>query len=324
MSARWWPALPWLLLLAAVADWLGLKTGALDHPPHVLALLVAAVLPALALRLFQVGRRVRRRAMARGRAWGEALVLVGILTALSGGSLNWLLGVQGFLILQEGEKVPLHGGAHLQAFVTGPLARMTDVDLALGLEKLELLPAGKDFFHPRSHLLAERPGQAPQRLNVDRLHVGSSGPLRFHQGAFGFAPRIVILQGEQTVFDRHVPFLTRRHGNKGVTFSGRFTVSQDSLAVQGEVDLSTLDEGMRGHAVLALVVRREEQLLGRGHLRVGHFADLEEGYRVGFAGLGRWSEIVISRRTYSDVLLAGGALALAGALLWPLAVWRGC
>jgi hypothetical protein len=54
----------------------------------------------------------------------------------------------------------------------------------------------------------------------------------------------------------------------------------------------------------------------------GHFADIDEGYRIGFAGLERWSEIVISRRSYGQVVLAGTGLLVVGAVLWLVAVWR--
>ena len=49
---------------------------------------------------------------------------------------------------------------------------------------------------------------------------------------------------------------------------------------------------------------------------------IEEGYRIGFAGLEKWSEVDVSRRTYGGAVLAGAALALAGAVLWPIAAWR--
>jgi len=83
-----------------------------------------------------------------------------------------------------------------------------------------------------------------------------------------------------------------------------------------------MDDGMRGHATLALTVSREGATLGQGNLLPGHFADIEEGYRVGFAGLERWSEIDISRRNYGWVVKVGSVLALAGAILWVIAFLR--
>ena len=92
--------------------------------------------------------------------------------------------------------------------------------------------------------------------------------------------------------------------------------------MEGSVDLATLDAAMKGHATLVLSVRREGAAIGRGKLLPGHFADLEQGYRLGFAGLQKWSEVDVSRRTYGSAVLAGAALALGGVVLWPIAAWR--
>jgi hypothetical protein len=160
------------------------------------------------------------------------------------------------------------------------------------------------------------------RLHVAPLESDSSGSLRFFQGAFGFAPRIVILHEETTLFDRVVPFVTERQGASGISFEGRFTLESERLDVQGVIDLANLDEALRGHAILHLEVSQDGLPLGSGSLRPGHFAEIEKGYRIGFAGLEKWSEVDIMRRNYGQVVVAGAALALAGALLWPVARWR--
>ena len=54
----------------------------------------------------------------------------------------------------------------------------------------------------------------------------------------------------------------------------------------------------------------------------GHFAEIEQGYSIGFAGLEKWSEVDISRRNYRKTVLAGSVIAVIGAVLWPLAAWR--
>ena len=51
------------------------------------------------------------------------------------------------------------------------------------------------------------------------------------------------------------------------------------------------------------------------------FADLDGGYRVGFSGLKNWAEIDISRRNYPGPILWGGAMALAGAVVWIAALF---
>ena len=134
-------------------------------------------------------------------------------------------------MLNEGEAVPLHGGSHLQQFDGGPLARMDEMNVVLTLEELKLLPAGDDFFHPESLLLVQRGTTEPQRVSIGRGTTGSVGPLRFHQGAFGFAPRIVLLSDDETVFDRVVPFTTRRSGPMGISFVGSFTIESERIAV---------------------------------------------------------------------------------------------
>jgi hypothetical protein len=74
---------------------------------------------------------------------------------------------------------------------------------------------------------------------------------------------------------------------------------------------------MRGHVAVTLEVRKGGALLGTGTLLPGHFADLDQGYRIGFAGMEQWSEIDFSRRNYRGASLAGFVLAALG-LLWTL------
>lgn len=339
--------LPWWLLALAIADWVALRTGSLRHPAGLLAVLVALTALVFVLRLGQLAGALVRRSRPIGASLAETLLLAGVLAALSAGSLNWLFGLQGFVVLHSGEAAPIHGGSHLQDFQRGPLASFEEMDLVLGLREVELIPIGGGSFYPESHLFLQgrslqgrdpgadggesgiaRGESGHRELTVSPWASAAAGPLRFHQGAFGFAPRIVLLHDDETVFDRTVPFTTERRGTpgagpSGVSFQGHFTVAEKELDVRGEVDLASLDEGLRGHATLRLEVRRENRLLGRGELRPGRFAELAEDWRVGFAGLSRWSEIDISRRTYGGGVLAGGGLALAGLLLWPLARWRG-
>jgi hypothetical protein len=315
-------ALPWLLLLVAVADLIALKAGLLSHPPWVLTAIVIAVVLSLFARLAPLAWSLYSRRRKPLPAVGEALLVIGVLVALVAGTANWVLGLQGFVVLNEGEAVPLHGGSHLQQFDGGPLARIDEMKVVLTLEELKLLPAGNGSFYPESVLLVQRDHEPERRMSIETGSAGTAGPLRFHQGAFGFAPRIVILRNDETVFDQVVPFTTERRGTRGVTFEGTFTIDRERLAVDGSVDLASLDEGMRGHATLALTVRREGAAIGRGKLLPGHFAEMGQGYRVGFAGLSKWSEVDVSRRTYGGAVLTGVALALGGIVLWPVAAWK--
>jgi hypothetical protein len=243
------------------------------------------------------------------------------MTSLLGGLANHLLSLQGFVVLEEGAKVQLAGGADLQEFVTGPWSRIEDMDVAIRLLDLELLPAGNGGFIPRSRLAAEQAGGDPELVLVGAGAPASSGVLRFHQGAFGFAPEIVILRDGVSLFERVVPFTSRREGPSGVSFRQDFTVDEGRVQVQGSVELSSLDEGMKGHATLRLTIHRDGQLLGSGTLLPGRFADLAGGHRVGFVGLKRWSEIDVSRRHYGSVVLAGAVIAGAGLAAWPVCRW---
>ena len=129
--------LPWWLLALAIADWVALRTGSLRHPAAWLAVLVALTALAFVLRLGQLAAAVVRRSRPIGASLAETLLLAGVLAALSAGSLNWLLGLQGFVVLHSGEAAPLHGGSHLQNFQGGPLASLEEMD-ALWREAKEL------------------------------------------------------------------------------------------------------------------------------------------------------------------------------------------
>jgi len=294
----------------------------LDHPTWVLAGLAAAAMLAMAARLAGVLLALGHRRRPRVAGSAEVLLLAGLLTALAGGFTNWLMALQGFVILHEGEMVPLTGGSHLQAFEGGPWARIEEMSLTLGLEEVDLVDAGGGLFYPRSHLFLDADSGKPVRLETDLRTAASAGSLRFHQGAFGFAPRIVLLREGNQVFDRVVPFTTERRKGDAISFAGDFTLAAEALEVHGTVDLRTLDEGLRGHATLDLALTREGAPLGHGRLSPGHFADIADGYRVGFAGLKKWSEIDISRRSYGEVVRIGAVIALTGGLLWPLTAWR--
>jgi len=309
----------WLLLAIAVVDWYLLRTRHLIHSPALLAALVGVAVAAMVVRGVVV-----LVATARGR-WGsagEALLLVGLLIALGAGMANWLYASQGFVILHEGEAVPLMNGSHLAEFSSGPLARLEELKLTLFLREVELVSDADGAFHPRSRLRIDRPDGDPVEVMIDSATLATAGPLRLHQGAFGFAPRIVLIRDDVTLFDRVVPFTTRRGDGSGVSFEGQFTVEDAGLAVEGRIELASLDDRMRGHATLAVAVHHDDSSVGRGRLLPGHFAEMSEGYRVGFAGLKKWSEIIVNRRDYSDAIRIGGGLAAIGLVLWSILAWK--
>ena len=315
----------WALLLAAALDLIALKAGWWSHNPMLLMALVSATLLGFLIHLAALGRSLIA-GVQRGRTAAAILGSIGIVVALAGGSANWLLGLQGYVILTEGEKVRLESGKRLQEFDAGPLARVDEMNVTLGLEELELVAATGDRFYPASSIRVWRQGKDSGPLEISPHKPAVFGQLRIHQGAFGFAPRIVILHGEdpsREVFDQVVPFLTQRQGPAGISFVGSFNIAAEDLKINGAVDLTSLDEEMRGHSILDLVVAKEGRALGAGKLLPGKFAEIEEGYRVGFAGLEQWSEIVVSRKDYSSFVFGGAVLAVLGGILWLLAVWRG-
>jgi hypothetical protein len=311
-----------LLLAALVLDWVAFKAQWLPQHPRIFACGAGALVALLLAAAGAAALEALRRRERRGRALAEVSVLLGLVCVAAGGLANWLFSLQGMVVLAEAESAPLSPGGRLQEFEAGPLSDVDEMSLTLTLEKVELAPGRGGTFTPVSRLRVARDGQPPQELEVAAGRTALYRTLRFHQGAFGFAPRIVIVKGSETLFDTVVPFTTERRGPAGISFHGEFTLEREALAVSGDVSLESLDERLRGHPTLDLSVRKAGEPLGRGALVPGRFADLEGGYRIGFAGLKKWSEIDLSRRTYPLPIFIGLGMMLLGGLLWPLALWR--
>jgi hypothetical protein len=303
-----------LLFAAAILGWVAFRSGWLPHYPAQFAGLVGLL---IILCVIEAGILVRDLWTTNDdlvRSVGRLILLCGIALAGSAGLVNWLFSLQGYVILSEGEAVPLGETSHLQEFDAGPLSDLDEMQVMLLLEEVELSPMGGRSFAPTSRLQVEHGNEGLRALEVGQGNVASVGSLRLHQGAFGFAPRIVIIRNDRQIFDRVVPFLTKRIGSTGVSFQGEFSVARENLDVTGVVDLSTLDEKMKGHARLRLAIQEGGKPLGSGHLMPGHFADLASGYRIGFADLTKWSEIDISRRSYPAPILGGLGLTVIGAV----------
>jgi hypothetical protein len=298
------------------------KAGLHTLSPTFLAVLFLAALACLTARLCAVLLASLYGQRRPGSALAELLTVGGLLLAITAGTANWLLSLQGAVVLQEGETAQLDASDQLQAFDAGPLARLDELGYSLRLDELELIPSGTEGFFPSSRMRIWERTQEPQSVVTTPREWAEVGVLRLHQGAFGFAPRIVILHHEQEVFDQFVPFLTRREVGTSLSFEGRFTLEAESLEVTGMVNLASLDEAMQGHASLELAVAGNDGPLGSGSLLPGHFAALEDGYQIGFAGLQKWSEIDISRRNYGQLVVGGAIVAAFGALFWPVASWR--
>ena len=315
-----WRSLPVLLLLA-VADFIAFRRGWVSRDPRLFAGLVMAVCVVMGLLLADTVVSLIRRRLSRLRATGQILLLGGLLAAGLTGTLNWAFSLQGVMVLIEGERLPLFDGRHLQEFDAGLLADPLEMGVTLELVEVELKALDGGQYTPHLRLLVSREDEEVDAMELLSHGSAASGVLRFHGGAFGFAPHIILQKNGETFFDQVVPFLSRREGAAGLGFDGLFTVASEALEVRGAVLLESLDAGLRGHPTLGLTVRRDGQVLGAGKLRPGEFAELEGGYRVGFSGLKKWAEIDISRRNYPGPILWGGAVALAGAVVWIAALF---
>jgi hypothetical protein len=311
------------LLVALVGLWLAMRRGGIPMVPSLFAAGVGVFM------LFAVAWLVSTVAGAfKGRirpitATAEILVGAGLLAVSGGGMTNWALGLQGNVVLLEGDRTPLSKTSQLLAFDAGPLARMREMRGILELVELGLVPEGGGFL-PESRLRFVRGhGEVPRELKLGPGAPAVDGSLRFYQGAFGFAPRIVVVKDGRTVLDEKIPFRTQQTAPGLLRFEGEFEVASEGLQIQGAISLEGLNENMKGHPKLGLIVRKGGRNLGGGELMPGHFAEIAEGYRVGFAGMTRWSEIDISRRNYPLPILVGAGVALLGLCLWPLAAWRG-
>ncbi len=304
------------LLVVTVAYFWAFKSGRAPVSPTVFGTLIGLVCLGLFGELVWTVWDLMHGRDRKATAAARVVVALGLLLVGGGGFTNWLFSLQGFMVLTEGEIRPLFQGENLTEFEAGLLADPTELDITLALREVELRPGGRGAFFPESVLEVARGHEEPTLLKLSGPTQAKFGSLLFHGGAFGFSPRIVILQGDAELFDRAVPFLTRLQGGTGISFEQTFTVAEHGLEVRGTVLLESLDEAMRGHPTLALELKRDGEVLGAGTLLPGHFADLEDSYRLGFAGMKMWQEIDISRRNYPEPMLIGAVIAALGVLLW--------
>lgn len=309
------------ITVVSVGYFAAFKLGWVPLAPWIFAGVVAVLMLLVAFEGAVALADVRRGRTRPLRGLGRLGSVAGLLVVCGGGMANWLLGMQAAVILTENESVRLSRADQMQAWELGPLARVEELGAVLQLVEFEFRPAPGGFV-PISRL-SVRQGAAPASLLT--LAPGQSagvGPLRFYQGAFGFAPRIGVEKDGKAVFDRFVPFTTQRVGRSGLGFEGQFEIEKERLAIAGSISLEDLDDRMRGHPRLELAVRRDDELLGTGDLVPGHFAELAGGYRVGFVGLKRWVEIDVSRRNYAEPMRVGALLAVVGGLTWLLGIVR--
>lgn len=301
-----------IVIVALIGYWFAFKRDLIQPDPALFAQGAALLVCLNCLHAGLIITRILRRDDPVARGLVRFLVLLGSICIFGGGLFNWLRSLQGYLVLLEGDTVQLSQPNTLQERVCGLLARPEELAVSVRLEKLELIRQGGGDYFPLSRLFILDQARQSYRAELFPGHVLSVGPLRLHQGAFGFAPRIILLRGAETLLDQVVPFTTSSSRNDGLLFGGTVAVSQSEINIQGSLNFSGLDDRLRGHARLELSVTRGNELLGSGELLPGHFADIGAGFRVGFAGLSRWSEIDVARQNYRLIVVIGCALLLFG------------
>jgi hypothetical protein len=297
---------------------LSFKLGRLTPRPALLAGLMVAFSAGLVAELALILADLLRRRHGAVRSAGASSLVVGLLLVVGGGTANWLFALQGFVIINEGEKVSLDGGSQLQSFSSGPLGDPSELELQLGLERLQFEDDEAGRFVPVAQIWLQRQDHQERRVELAKGQGLAEGPLVVALGAFGYSPRILLKRGDEILFDRQVPFMTRREGADQLRFLGSFQVREQGLRARGEVRLSTENPKVLGHPVLALEVFDGERSLGSGELQLGHSTELEGGVGILFAGLPKWVELVVHRRNYQQHMFVGAVLFVAGLPLWFL------
>jgi hypothetical protein len=311
-----------LILLATSAACLGaIRAGAVASRPAGLTVLAALALLAAAAWAAAAVAGVRARP-SRISAAAEALAAAGIVVALGTGAWNWATSIQGAILVPEKQPVRLWSADDVVDLEVGPLADRRELQLTLGLARLELRAAGADGFRPVSHVKILDTAGEEVGVEVSRGAPGVHGALLLRQGAFGFAPRVIVARGQQALLDAYVPFRTVREGAEGISFTGEFAIAAEGLELTGAVTLDELGDDMKGHPRLELQATKDGRSLGAGRLSPGDVAVLGEGFSVAFGGLRRWSEIDFARRTHPLPLLSGAAAFALGLALWGVAAWR--
>ena len=207
------------LLAAAAVDFTGFKLGAWRPTPALFAALMGASALLAVVEAGLVVRELWRGPRGVARA-GKLAALLGLLLMAGGGLVNWMSSLRGYTVLLEGEKVPLAGGRNVRGLEVGLLAATGELDATLGLLSVDLQDAPGGFY-PEAVVLATRPGRERERLVVLQDVPAALGSLRLFLGAFGFAPRIVVLKGDETLLDDTVLFTTRRDGESRGGVRGR-------------------------------------------------------------------------------------------------------
>lgn len=308
--------------LAAVI--FAVRSGAMEARPWLVAAVggVAALAAAGALAC-AVQRVMAERGRRAAAAGGEAAVMAGLLVVIGVGFANWLFEYRAFLLLTEGDRVTLGTERHLREVTTGPLGAVGSLSGTVELAKVELRPSSDGGFIPASRLLLATDAPArPREIVIAPGQPGRGSGAIFQQGAFGFVPRVIVQRQGKTLFDQPVQLESRRDDARGISFEASIPLQDQQAELKVAVDLSRLDERMKGHPVLGVALRRGEETIGAGELLPGHGATMKDGWQVGFGGMKMWSEIDLRRHDFHFAALLGLLTTAVGLCVWVVARWR--
>ncbi|WP_242393098.1 hypothetical protein [Anaeromyxobacter oryzisoli] len=299
------------------------RSGALEARPWLVAAVGGVAALAAAGALACAVQRLVAEGGRRAAAAGEAAAMAGLLVIIGVGFANWLFDYRGLLLLTEGEQVLLGPERHLRDVTAGPLGRVGGLSGTLELAKVELRPSPDGGFVPASRLLLATDAPARRReIVVAPGQPGRGSGAIFQQGAFGFVPRIIVQRRGKTLFDQPVQLESRRDDARGISFEASIPLQDQQAELKLAVDLSRLDERMKGHPVLGVALRRGEETIGAGELLPGHGATMKDGWQVGFGGMKMWSEIDLRRHDFHVAALLGLLTTAVGLCVWVVARWR--
>jgi cytochrome c biogenesis protein len=254
-----------------------------------------------------------------GRAgiWGSLLFHAGIVTVLAGSALGILFGLDGVLLLTEGERFTFGGRAipHQRA---GVLAHMMNADhFDVRLDRFEdRRPVGDVFAQASTVTCSARDGS--ETLDIRINHGSMFRGIRLHQAdSWGYSPDVRLFRDGRPLLHAFVRLASPKQPADGL---GRDHVT---LADGTVVDLRLQAASARSaygatRSVDGLVLlvsvrppdgtRTECTLLPGESTRSGNIT-------AAFPSLRKWTQLAVSRDPGVPVLTAGCALALIGLAL---------
>src|SRR3990172_1650871 len=156
-----------------------LKTGHFPIYPETFAGLVGILVILLVVEFSYSLHGLLQKRIRLFSGTARLMLVSGLLLAFSAGMMNWLLSLQGAVILSELEAIPLSRTAHLQEFDAGPLSNVDEMRITLQLEKLILRPGAKSTFTPLSRIRFLSANQPPVMAVVAPGKSASIGTLYF-------------------------------------------------------------------------------------------------------------------------------------------------